>query len=46
MILIKCIFTGVLFIVLNIWLQWLWALLIAIVIIWGGFLIIDGDIFD
>ena len=46
MTLIKCICTGILFVVLNIWLQWLWALLIAIVIIWGGFLIIDGDILD
>ena len=38
-----------LFLLLNIWLLWAWALLISIVVVWGGFLIIDssdGNIFD
>jgi hypothetical protein len=40
-----CIFlTLVLFGILNIWLLWGWALLIAIVVVWGGFLIIHGDV--
>lgn len=34
----------ILFAVLNIWLLWGWALLISIVLVWGGFLIINGDI--
>jgi hypothetical protein len=42
------IINAILFAILNIWLLWGWALLISIVLVWGGFLIIDGDfnIFD
>lgn len=36
----------ILFAVLNIWLLWGWALLISIVVVWGGFLIIEGNILD
>lgn len=35
---------AILFAVLNIWLLWVWALLISVVIVWGGFLIIHGDV--
>lgn len=38
----------ILFAILNIWLLWLWALAISVVVVWGGFIIITGDtnIFD
>jgi hypothetical protein len=38
----------ILFVILNIWLVWMWALAISVVAVWGGFLIINGDtdIFD
>lgn len=47
-ILILLVLNAVLFAILNIWLLWVWALLISVVVIWGGFLWINSDtnIFD
>jgi hypothetical protein len=36
----------VLFMILNIWLVWLAALLLSICIIWGGFFVWEGELFD
>lgn len=38
----------ILFAILNIWLLWGWALLFAILAVWGGFVIVvsDGNFFD
>lgn len=41
---IAIVFNIILFAVLNIWLLWFWALLFSIVITWGGFVIIFGDV--
>lgn len=41
---IAIIINIVLFLILNIWLLWLWALLFSVVIVWGGFIFIYGDV--
>jgi hypothetical protein len=35
-----------LFLLLNIWLLWGWALLIATLVVWVGFFILEGDMLD
>lgn len=45
-VLIAIILNIILFAILNIWLVAFWALVISVVFVWGGFLIIEGDILD
>lgn len=35
-----------LFLLLNIWLLWGWALLIATLVVWGTFFFLEGDMLD
>lgn len=46
--LVRLVLAGVLGAVLNIWLVWYWALVIALVVVFGGFLIITNadELFD
>jgi hypothetical protein len=43
---IELVLAVIIFAVLNIWLLWWVALLIALVVVFGGFLIIAGDAGD
>lgn len=42
--LIALILNIILFVVLNIWLLAIWALIISVVLVWGGFLVVVGDV--
>lgn len=46
MVVVSLALIGIVFLVANIWLLWYWALVVAVVLVLGGFVVITEGMLD